>query len=368
MPGASWLIKVEFRPLSRGFSVWVYEDNLMVDQPRWHKAGGDSRPLNWHTAGAYLAKDETLRVFGDFWGSVEIDGIPRWAADVLGCLFIEDEDAAYDYRAIGELLIGLNDKEAKPLLGKIGPILVDTEKDDAPAELLALADLSKFTRSLGLNGQSLLQIKFGLGLDNDATLEEVAVASEQMYAHRHVAKLLSETPHEQAHVSAPIADSKEGSAAHSVDDVGREYWKELSRDALPEDISQRILLVDRWLSEPKKPVGGGPSSGIQQSTSAWPILKWMLGKEEHIRSLLGRFAVERPVHAANLVREVMKRGKSEAYYFEGPNRFSGWAMNVMGRPIMRSNVQFALTVQSIADHFKIPIDEKHRIGELPFLK
>ena len=366
-PGVDCLIKVEFRPLLRGFSVWVFEDYLMVGCPKWRKTGGDSKPLDWRTAGTYLVKDDSLRVIASLWESVEIGGMVGWAADVIRCLIIEHEDAAFDYRAIGELLIGFNDNEIKSLLEEIGPIPAYSGEIASQTSLLALQRLSKSTRGLGLNGHSLFQIRTEIGLDGDATIEDIALASEQMDARRRVAKLLSVTPHRNEQGSAPVAESKEGFGIHSSEKARHDLWVELSAGAPPEDISQRVALAECWLSEPKNQVGSATSVGIGQPDSEWPILKWLLGKEERIRSLLERLSVERPVKATNLVEQIMKLGKAEAYYFEGPNRLSGWVMNVVGRPIKRSNVQFALLVQSIANQLKIPIDEKYRIGELPHL-
>jgi hypothetical protein len=357
-PGASWLIKVEFRPLSRGFSVWVYEDNLNVDRPKWRKAGLSPKPLNWQAAGAYLIKKKSLRVFGDFWGAVEIRGIPKWASTVICCLFIEDEDAAYGYRAIGEFLTGLGDKEVRLLLEEIGPIPADANRDEDPEALMALEDVATSVRGLGLSGKTFLQIKASLGVDSEATLEELAFAAGKKYAHRRVEKFLSKKKKAQA--SSAGAEGNQGSNSES--------WVELSSGDLPEDISLRVALVECWLSESTKPVGGRSAGGIHLSGSDWPVLKWILGNEVRMHSLLKRFAAERPVQAAMLVEEVMKRGKQDAHYFEEPNAFGGWVANSMGRPIKRSSVQTALAVQAIADSFKIPIDEKHRIGELPYLK
>lgn len=84
-------------------------------------------------------------------------------------------------------------------------------------------------------------------------------------------------------------------------------------------------------------------------------------------TILAEHFRQRPDDARLLVNEVMQLGKREAYYFEGPNRFSGWAQNVIGKHIHRAHVEFALRFQAAADSLNIPIDESCRIGELPYL-
>ena len=95
---------------------------------------------------------------------------------------------------------------------------------------------------------------------------------------------------------------------------------------------------------------------------------WLLGSSEsEALNVLSHLNALRPDLASRLATEVMQRGKRKAYYFEGPNRFSGWAENVIGKHIHRAHVEFALRFQATADQLGIPIDDSHRIGDLPYL-
>ena len=70
-----------------------------------------------------------------------------------------------------------------------------------------------------------------------------------------------------------------------------------------------------------------------------------------------------PALAKTLVSEVVTRGEAISSNFEG----SGWAANVIGKPLMRGQVTVAMAVQDAADHLAIPIDDNLRIGMLPYL-
>jgi hypothetical protein len=180
---------------------------------------------------------------------------------------------------------------------------------------------------------------------------------------------------EQQHISEFINKKKEqdvpnGIVDHDYQSIGysrlRE-WEVLSQGPLPDDLDKHIDLITCWLSEAEKPRGGYSVKGIHEG-SEWPILMWLLDiKGIRHPMILAELLRQRPEEARLLANEVMRRGKKEAYYFEGPNRFSGWAQNVIGKHIHRAHVEFALRFQTAADSLGIAIDKQYRIGEVPYL-
>jgi len=365
-PGASWSIDVEFRPLSRGYSVWLREDYLLAENTRWHKIGGGSRALDWKGACNHLASNKELRVFGSFWGAVVITGVPEWAKTLISWLFIEDEDAPYDFHVIAELLLGFSEEEIEGYLDVIGMLpKVDGQEADQTAS--ALERMAVSCRELGLLGQSSVTIKTKLGLHEDTPLQEVAVRTEQERVKQQSDTLLA-APFPEHVPSAQYTLSHTLSPAILTRQItNQDYWDELSRGPLPADLSQVQRLLERWLREPIKPKGGNPFNGITDSGSEWPVLKWLLGPMEQIRSSLKRLMVNQPHMALELVGEVMRRGKSVSRHFEQPGQFSGWGANVIGRSLKRSYVMVALNVQAVADELRIAFPEEYRIGNLPHI-
>jgi len=373
-PGASWIIEAEFRPLRRGFSVWLYEYNIMVDVPRWRKVGGATKPLSWRTAYEYLASDNNIRVFGDFWFAADIDGLPRWSADILKLVFIVDEESPFDYTCIGNLLLGFTDDEIQSIVPPEGlnPFEPggDTD-DDNPTLFRTLSDLACDALTADLVGSSLSTIRFKAHVKAHTSLVDLAavlhkqagiimVEQEQARLSRFIDETSSTDPHNPRSADAP----------QPVDAFAHlRKWEEISKGALPSTIEAHIDLIACWLDEPQKPTGGGHQTlrGVSES-SEWPILMWLLGSSEsEVLNVLSQLNARRSDLVSRLATEVMQRGKRKAYYFEGPNRIHGWAENVIGKYIHRAHVEFALRFQAAADQLGIPIDDSLRIGDLPYL-
>lgn len=365
-PGADWSIEVKFRPLSKGFSVWLREDNLLTQQKGWHKIGGGSQNLNWRVACNYLSSNDGLRVYGDFWGALVISGAPNWTESIFNSLFIEDEDVSYDFRAIAELLLGLNDTEIQDFLHQIGQI-PDVDSDEANQTAANLESLAHSCRVLDMLGLSIEEILSKLGLVDGASLQEIATRAEQVKNNQKASELLAlplirSEPQDKA--------SETASAGQEITTGGvtlQDYWIELSHGPLPVDHTQIIRLLTRWLQEPNKPKGGRPINGITDTSSEWPILKWLLGPKERILTLFRILMANESPLLSRLIGEVAKRGKAEARYFETPGQFSGWATSMIGRPLKRSYIMTALDVQEAADELNIPFPELYRIGDLPYL-
>lgn len=374
-PGASWIIEAEFRPLRRGFSVWLYEDNILVDVPRWRKVGGSAKPLTWRTAYEYLVSDDNIRVFGDFWFEADINGLPSWSADILKLIFIVNEESSFDYASIGNLLLGFTDDEIQSIVPPDGLNPFEPEDDtddDNPTLFRTLSDLACDALTSGLIGLSLGTIQFKTHVEPNTSLVDLATAFQRQ-ADTIKAQLeqdrLSNFIKENSKASAPFTAPENGTHQNNTYAQQRE-WEAISSGRLPNTMSAHIELIACWLDAPEKPRGGGHQavSGMRESGSEWPILMWLLGSSEtQVFNVLSHLVSLHPELANRLAREVMQRGKREAYYFEGPNRLSGWAANVIGKYLHRAHVECALRFQSAADQLGIPIDENHRIGDMPYL-
>ena len=113
-------MEAHFRPLKRGFSVWLYEDNSNVAVPRWRKIGGSTHALSWRTAFKYLVADPHIRVFGDLWFETRLNGLPKRTSDILRLAIIVDDESAFDYLCIGNLLLGFTDDEIRAVVPSAG--------------------------------------------------------------------------------------------------------------------------------------------------------------------------------------------------------------------------------------------------------
>jgi hypothetical protein len=178
-PGLNWVIRVEFRPLSRGFSVWEYLESAVDAESRWRKVGASSQPLNWRTACTFLAVHKELCVFGNYWDQAEIYGAPSWASVIARCLFIEDERACGDYRAIAELLLGFEEHDVRSILDQAGPLPRDPTADSPPLFYVALESVATYAKEVHLAGQSLDAIRASVGASHDDDLHQISILIEQ---------------------------------------------------------------------------------------------------------------------------------------------------------------------------------------------
>lgn len=370
-PGLAWTITIEFRPTNRGYSVWVYEDNVMTDRPKWIRVASCAWPLTWRAAYDSLVANENLRVFGDFWFETWIDGLPVWAASVLRLVFIVDNEGPYDYKCLADLLIGFTDEEIQSVVSASGlnpfekPLSEDEENQ---SHFQKLASIAGSAITAGLIGRSLQEIRSELDASSDATLDDLdlilwrrATDIKHSLEQQRIAEFI-ESAKEPHPIVLPDNDNhQEAVRSHLCE------WESISRGPLPKAIDIRIDLISRWLSETERPQSGH----VVQSrfgTSEWRILMWLLSSNERgLLLILAELLNRRPEEAKFLANQVMRSGTSEAYYFEGPNRLIGWAQNVIGRHVHAAHVDFALKFQSVCDTLKIPTDDKYRIGELPYL-
>jgi hypothetical protein len=353
-PGLGWNLEAEFRPHERGFSFWVYRESLAEDWPRWRKVCESEAPLTWRTACAFLARSRTLHAYGDLWSDVAVEGMPWWGTVIARCLFIVDEEAWCDFRSIGRLLLGFSDLEIRDVL-KEAPIPPDADSDEDSDALATLDTIALAAKELRLTGGTLSELKGAVGLPREATLAAVAAALEQALISKRVRKLSSCRPKcEQA------ADAEETRKTQGL-------WETLSAGPLPAAPAERVALVRLWLLTPDKPRGGGPVGAIRESSSSWPVLSWLIGKGDETAATLEILQRSDPALAKQLVDAAMRYGKGASRNFEVPFPYSGWAMNTMGKAIMRGQVNAALRVQEAADRLGILADEALRIGELPYL-
>lgn len=370
-PGLSWRIVIECRSLQRGFSVWVYEDNVMTDRPKWRRVEAWTGPLTWRSAYRALAGNPELRVFGDFWFDTVIEGVSEWAADILRLVFIVDEESPHDYRCLGDLLLGFTDNEITSIVPSSGlnPFQQrEAINDEDETEFENLANLARGASNAGLIGRSLQEIRFELNVGPDSTLDDMnSVIAERVveikhsFEQRRIAEFI-------ANVRSRLGMSTEEFTPHRAA-IGSRLadWEELSQGPRPDELSKHIELISCWLAEPEKPRGGYSVIGIRDG-SEWPVLMWILdAKGDLLPSILSELQRERPQEASVLSDEIMRRGKSQTHHFESPSRSSGYPASVIGCNIHAAHVRFALRFQAACDSLKIPIDDEYRIGDLPYL-
>ena len=226
-------------------------------------------------AAAYLVADDDLRVFGDLWSSVSITGVPSWVADVLRCIIVEGDDP-FDYRAIGELLLGLSDDEIVETLSAIGSIPARA-RAEAPEALAIVETRAKIAREQKLSADT---------------------------------SAVSTTPatHDGATFVPDVVVERLATLRDKTDDAQR-IWAELIQTPLPEEPALHAAVVERWLAASPKP---RIDCKVGEVNSEWPVLTWLLGSGEQTRALLETLAREHSEQATDFVEAVMKRGDTTA--------------------------------------------------------
>jgi hypothetical protein len=373
-PGCGWVIQVEFRPLKKGFSVWLYQDNNDVDKPSWKKVGSLGKKLSWRTAYEYLSGDEDIRVYGDLWATVYVEGLPKYTGDILKFVFIDDVDNSFGFKRIGELLLGFSDTEIRDLCSQNiydfqEPINIEEEKE-ANSDFQHLYHLSCLAHRAKLIGLDFKTIKMLANVEKNCSIESLVNALRNSVDHirkNREKNLIAKTKCDPVQPESLILAVETHSQASGISCPIRN-WIDISKEQISKSPTERIELISAWLHESIKPTGGGVQIGNREN-SEWPIIKWLLGSTvDSIFDVLFHLNKAEPKLAISLASEVMSRGKKEAYYFEGPNRFQGWAQNVIGRHLHREHVTFAIQFQEAANRLQIPIAESQRIGNLPYLK
>lgn len=177
MPGISWLISVEFRPLRRGFSVWLYENNANEKHPRWRKIGGEGRGLTMCGAYAFLRSREDVRVFGgELWRDTKVEGVTEWEGDILRCALVLNEEDKFprDCFRVGDLLCGFTEKEIQSVLRGQPLDPYAAEEGETPSLFSALDTIAKCVRTLDVGCSTFAEIRALVTAGEGATIEEVA--------------------------------------------------------------------------------------------------------------------------------------------------------------------------------------------------
>jgi hypothetical protein len=113
---AEWSRSLEFRELSRGYSVWVFESNYTVGKPRWKKVDECSRELSWREACRYLLDDCEYWVTNERWDEVSIYGVPEWTTFLFKFIYIRNEaDSSHYFRAIARMFLRFNDEDIQEI-------------------------------------------------------------------------------------------------------------------------------------------------------------------------------------------------------------------------------------------------------------
>lgn len=334
---------VEFRQLSRGFSVWSCDsESEDPEKPSGlKKVGSSNKPLNWRSVCEFLFKNQDLHV-GGFWDSVNVSGVEPWAKDFVKCAFVRDEDLS-DYREpIVELLMGFEDDEVREVLDQLGGSFLKPVNEVVFEDLRAIEEAA---REMDFVGKPLSSILESVGLAGGAALETIVARMEVLESDEHIRHLFD--------LSQSGADRPELN----------EQWSKVINDC-DRDMCTTLLLVDLWLSSTPKPFC---TSGHLEGE--WAVVRWLLGGQKHILELFSALKKSNPKQAEEFGREVMRMGKAVARYcFEQPYRFVGGAMAPLGRHIEQTKVNIALDCQAVLDQLGIRFDPEYRIGDMPYFK
>lgn len=337
--GLDWVICVEFRPLSRGFSVWLYESNAIEKNPRWKKIHHSNQLLDWRQACQFILENTDLRVRGDFWDTVMINGLPTWAIALAKCIFIDDEESSLHTDAIGRLGLCFTDEEIQVVLREVAKIPPNYEDEDALASYEALEIIAQAADKRYELHDSLANIKQKMQLPSDASLIDISskIFSQEIDA---IVRSILDAPNESTQSWKEIATRDT-------------LWNTLLVHEYRTTIDHRIQLIKKWISYTVKPKESRHGTEL-------PFIEILLTPPQMI---LPALMAEDPVIAARICNEILQRGKQLVDQLAMPVYHSSFAMFMMVRPHHRSIVSRILKIQAVMDELNIPYNPEYRIQD-----
>lgn len=91
-PGLEWQTTLEFRPLTRGYSIWASGYSAMEDAKKPARIDRVTKQLTWREVARWLRESQDHRLGGDLTGYIDVRGVSPWTAEILGQCWISEEN------------------------------------------------------------------------------------------------------------------------------------------------------------------------------------------------------------------------------------------------------------------------------------
>lgn len=161
---------VQFRPTTRGFSVWVKPSDIDRDNSGWRKVSSRRGALTVRSACEVLLSDEQLGVGGDVRGRVQVSGVAPSDEDLLALAFMHGEYEGIPTHTVCRFLLTLGDSDLQHLQKNR---LTDDET------LSDLARLAELVDDRALSGKSWAELCAYAGAPADCTPGELVQSMEE---------------------------------------------------------------------------------------------------------------------------------------------------------------------------------------------
>jgi hypothetical protein len=155
---------IEFRPLGRGFSVWLTQSETW-DALQPHRIDSSPIPFTWRSIAERLAEGRD-GLSGGLFFNIRVSGVLPWQADIL-LLCLHGED--YDYERERELLLSLPDKE-------IRKIWLEEKSLVSEFVLNRLHELNEHFQEHKLEGMSLAQVSKRVSVPTSTSVSDLIKA------------------------------------------------------------------------------------------------------------------------------------------------------------------------------------------------
>lgn len=314
---------VQFRPTTRGFSVWAKPHDIDDADSGWGKVSSRRGALTVRSACDVLLSDDGLGVGGDVRGRVEVSGVAPRDEDLLTLAFMHGEEEGVPTRKVCRFLLALSDSDIQHLQ-KDG--LTD---DETLSDLGRLADL---VDHLALSGRSWAGLCVYAKAPVDCTPHELLNSMEEYV--------------ERSEVLNPALEA--GSFG--------EAWKRCKSREFPLSVADRVKLLRLWHAD--STLGSGKSHTVDATTVMTRVLS------NHERAVLKRLKQESLSDATALVSVALQLGRKAAAQLAKPETLPRTPFG-LGATLIHHTASMARRVEAAADELGISVPGAWRMPPAP---
>ncbi len=314
---------VQFRPTTRGFSVWVRPHDIDEVDSGWGKASSRREALTMRSACEVLLSDDGLGVGGDVRGRVEVSGVAPRDEDLLTLAFMHGEEKGVPTRKVCRFLLTLSDSDIRHLQ-KHG--LTDDES------LSALARLADLVDDLALSGRSWAELCVYAKAPADCTPDELVQSMEEYV--------------DRSEVLSPALEA----------DSFSEVWTRCESPEFPLSIANRAKLLRLWHAD------SAPSVGKSRTVDPRGVMTRALSDHEH--AVLKRLKQESLSDAATVVAIALQLGCKAAAQLARPETLPRTPFG-LGVALIRHTASMARRIEAAADELGISVPTAWRMPPAP---
>lgn len=314
---------VQFRPTTRGFSVWARPHDIDDSDSGWGKVSSRRGALTVRSACEVLLSDDRLGVGGDVRGRMQVSGVAPLDEDLLALAFMNGEEEGVPTREVCRFLLTLSDSDIQHL-HKNG-----LTEDETLSHLARLAEL---VDDLALSGKSWSELCAYANAPADCTPGELVYSIEDRV--------------ERSEVLSPTLEA--GSFL--------EVWKRCESPDYTLSIADRARLLRLWHAD--STLTADRSRTVDERT----VLTRAFTDHEH--AVLKRLMQESQSDAASLVSIALQLGRKAAAQLAKPETLPRTPFG-LGVAMIRRTASMARRVEAAADELGISMPMASRMPPAP---